>query len=273
MNENPLGRATEIPTKVAPEILYPIKRSTARDKSGIKEPFLFLGQDVWNCYELSWLDLNGKPVAATCRISYDCHSSAIVESKSLKLYLYSFNMERFTSTDQVAQTITRDLRLVIQSDSVEVVVYPLIQHTDLIASHTTGICIDELPATSTVYTPDAKLLFIDQEKVAVSELLYSNVFRSLCPVTAQPDWGTITVQYQGTRINHQSLLSYLISYRAHQGFHEDCCERIFTDILDQCAPHSLSVMCSFLRRGGIDINPIRSTPQCTPLSYMRTVRQ
>ena len=273
MNKILLGKNIGIPKKISPEILFPIKRSSARLHSAISEPLLFVGSDIWNCFELSWLDSSGKPVSAVCQISYDCNSINIIESKSLKLYLYSFNLSRFENPQQVENMIVDDLRKIVRSDSLTVSLFLEPHDPRLIPVSHQGMCIDGLVCSTIRYSPTPELLLTNLDSQVTSETLHSNIFRSLCPVTSQPDWATVTITYNGTQISHQGLLAYLISYRDHQGFHEDCCERIFSDILRRCAPQSLSVICNFLRRGGIDINPIRSTPNATPLLYQRTPRQ
>jgi 7-cyano-7-deazaguanine reductase len=273
MNKNPLGKKIDIPKQISPDLLFPIKRSIARLDSAIKEPDLFVGRDIWNCYELSWFDTSGKPISAVCQISYDCNSPCIVESKSLKLYLYSFNLSQFENSHQVESMITHDLSKIIGSDALTVSIFLDPNDPRLSALPHRGICIDDLVCSTVIYSPAPELLSINQNSEHVAEILHSNIFRSLCPVTSQPDWATVTISYQGAHISHQGLLAYLISYRNHQGYHEDCGERIFSDILKLCSPRSLSVVCNFLRRGGIDINPIRSTPNATPLVYQRIPRQ
>lgn len=273
MNEIPLGRATQYPTSYSPELLFSIARLENRERIGISASKLpFRGYDLWRAYELSWLDLHGKPVVATGEFIVPASSTNIIESKSLKLYLNSLNQTRIENIDKVSATLSKDLSLAAGS-TVVVQLAPL-QHSDGFNICTpAGICLDGLAVTIDSYTPNPQLLQVTAGQI-VEETLYSDLFRSNCPVTAQPDWGTAVIQYRGAAIDHESLLRYLVSFREHEGFHEDCTEQVFCDLQKQCQPQSLSVMIHFLRRGGLEINPVRSmAPMQVDFPPNRFVRQ
>lgn len=269
MSGNPLGLDQRIPIAYAPEVLFAIERSRAREQLGIADQLPFVGVDIWNCYELSWLQPDGRPVSCSGEIRYHCNSPNIVESKSLKLYLYSLNMTTFSSVSEVEALIARDLSQVLQTDLVEVSI-----HEDPIAvsSAENSECIDSSTFPGLAGDIDTSLLQAARD-AEVAETLVSRIFRSLCPVTAQPDWATVTIAYRGPKIEKGGLLGYLASYRNHQGFHEECCERIFIDVSRACLPSELTVICGFTRRGGIDINPIRSTRALIDTDYRRNSRQ
>ena len=246
----PLGRDSEYPHKYAPEVLCPIARSDSRASLGIAGPPPFAGVDVWNAWELSWLADNGHPKVAVAEIRVPAGSANLIESKSLKLYLGSFAMSRFADAAHVAKTISADLSQCAGA-AVEITLDP-----DVGIASLGGTCIDGLDADCDTWEVDAKLLAADQ-RVVVGECLHSHLLRSLCPVTAQPDAGSVEVRYQGPRIDPVSLLRYIASFREHRDFHEACVERMFVDIVKRCAPTRLSVYARYQRRGGIDINPYR----------------
>lgn len=253
----PLGKNSPGVESYAPTLLCPLSRQPGRAELGYVEPPLpFSGVDIWNLYELSWLNGKGLPQVAIGRLNVPCDSPNLVESKSLKLYLNSFNQSCFDSIETVAATIKADLGECLQAN-IGVQLYPLAELPGQIA--TTGVAgesLDNLDVTAEYYTPRPQLLKVGDQQVA--ERLYSNLFRSRCPVTGQPDWATIIIDYQGPLIERASLLQYLVSFRKHNGFHEQCVERIFVDINERCQPTTLSVYAAFLRRGGIDINPLRT---------------
>lgn len=220
-----------------------------------------VGHDLWRCYEVSWLDLNNKPVLTTLVLSYPSSSEFIVESKSLKIYLGSFNFMQFASSSELLQTVTHDLKNAIGCD--------INAYFDDVMSRGVlpGTCIDD---NMSIPDYNSGLMVLDN---TVTETLHSNLFRSLCPVTAQPDWASILIIYTGLQISRESLLSYILSFREHQSFHEECVETIYAEIIKQCAPANLFVQGFFTRRGGIDINPCRSSHVGYSLANLYLPRQ
>lgn len=250
-----LGKETISPQNYDPSCLYPIHRAAKRQEMGIDPHALpFKGYDYWNHYEVSWLNEKGKPIVAFAEIVYDCHSPFIIESKSLKLYFNSFNQFKFKSMEQVAQTAKKDLEAILET-SVSIMLHPL---SKLPAKNAfDGVCLDELDIACSVYHVDKNLLHTDN--TWVSETVYTDLLRSNCLITHQPDWGSVQIAYQGNQINHEDLLRYIVSYRKENEFGEPCVERIFIDILQQCQPKVLTVHGRYTRRGGLDINAYRST--------------
>lgn len=270
---NPLGNPTVYPASYDASLLFPIARSDNRIRLGIPDgPLPFRGYDAWRAYEVSWLDPGGKPVVAIGEFLVPASSPQMVESKSFKLYLNSLNQERFAELAQVQALMVRDVSQAAGA-AVLVQLYSLNAFADLQCTEPEGLCLDHLDLGVTVYQPDASLLKSSLQD-RVEESLYSNLFRSNCPVTAQPDWGTVSIKYSGPAIDHHALLRYLISYRHHNGFHEDCVEQIYTDLQQRCAPEQLSVAINFLRRGGLEINPVRtSAPASVDFPASRLLRQ
>lgn len=264
MPDNPLGQHTVYRDQYAPELLFGINRADSRGKISDKDEVLpMYGFDLWRAYELSWLDSSGKPVSALLEFTVDCHSPCIIESKSLKLYLNSLNQMRFTDREMARNLITRDLAGVLGLEP-QLELFDVDNHArQWQAGLPAGNSLDQQALEIQHYHPAAQLLSLvgSAKKEVITEHVYSNLFRSNCPVTGQPDWATVCISYQGQQINHQSLLAYLVSYRRHAGFHEECAERIFRDISKHCSPQELQVSLYFLRRGGIDINPVRSSTQ------------
>jgi 7-cyano-7-deazaguanine reductase len=249
--ENPLGKSTSYSEVFDPSLLYPIPRAQSRMQLGIKDNLPFAGVDRWTCYELSWLNRDGVPQVAIASIQYPANSPKIVESKSLKLFLGSMNFTRFDSVSDVTATIQKGLCGVLETDEVWVTILSPDRWSEYHLAQPFGESIDaEKPARD----GSSRLRSGDGE---VSETLYSNLLRSLCPVTSQPDWGTLIIRYRGRPLDRGSLLSYLIAHRSYQGFHEECCERIFCDLVTVCLPSELWVGCFYTRRGGVDINPER----------------
>ena len=253
----PLGRETDYPHKYAPEVLCPVARRASREPLGIVDPLPFSGVDTWNAWELTWLADNGKPRVATARIVVPAASPNLVESKSLKLYLGSFAMTRFRTAERMAETIAADLsecagaRVTVELDA------------DVTVGTLPGHCIDALDVECAAWDVDARLLEADASE-EVEEHLHTHLLRSLCPVTGQPDIGSVLVSYAGPRIDPASLLRYVVSFREHNDFHEACVERMFIDIEAQCRPRQLSIHALYQRRGGIDINPFRSSSNESP---------
>jgi 7-cyano-7-deazaguanine reductase len=270
-DDTPLGKSTETVSVYTPALLCPIARAAARADLGLVAAELpFTGVDSWNLYEVSWLNQSGVPQVAMGRLDVPCDSAYLIESKSLKLYLNSFNQSRFGSLDEVARRIEADLAARLDS-AVVLKLWSLGQAEQIIVRAMAGESLDVIDVTIEHYTPEPAHLSV-ADGPEVEERLYSDLFRSLCPVTGQPDWGSISIAYRGQTIDRVGLLKYLISFRDHNGFHEQCVERIFVDIQRHCRPQGLSVYARFLRRGGVDINPFRTNRDESPV-FERLLRQ
>jgi 7-cyano-7-deazaguanine reductase len=267
----PLGRVTPYPERYDARLLFRILRSEQRAALGLASTLPFSGFDDWNAYELSWLDERGKPQVGVAHIRIPCDSTALPESKSLKLYLGSLAHERFGCARVVADLIERDLEQACVS-AVSVAVVPAAQFGELAMQPLTGICIDDEAIEPDTFLLDPGFLSCTTREF-VEETLYSSLFRSTCPITGQPDYGDVIVRYEGRGIDRASLLRYLVSYRHHGAFHETCAENIFIDIMTRCSPARLTVHARFTRRGGLDINPFRSNFESTPFPLLRTPRQ
>lgn len=272
VHHSPLGKTTEYVAEYAPELLFPIPREPKWRELGIDPQALpFQGMDLWNCYELSWLNEKGKPVVAIGEFAIPAHSPCIIESKSFKLYLNSLNQTRFASREALAEVLARDLS-VAAGAAVAVRVRTLDEVAEEGVVRPAGECLDELDVAISHYgPPDAGLLACDRSQV-VSETLHSQLLKSNCPVTGQPDWGTLVIDYTGPRLDRAALLAYVVSLRMHGDFHEQCVERIYLDLKALLSPERLSVHARYVRRGGLDINPYRSTHPVTP-DNRRLVRQ
>lgn len=259
----PLGQAVAYPQHYDASILCPIPRSQGRE--GIEmngENLPFKGCDIWTAYELSWLNTKGKPLVALGELRVPACSPNMVESKSLKLYLNSFNQSQFDSADQVQQTIQRDLSELVGA-AVEFTIYDLAQQEGEALQALPGECIDDLDITVDDYAPNANMLKADQS-LMVEETLHSHLLKSNCRITSQPDWASVLIRYKGGAINREALLRYLISFRQHDEFHEPCVEKMYTDIWRVCQPEQLTVYARYTRRGGLDINPFRSNFEQAP---------
>lgn len=270
--DSPLGKQSEYTDTYTPSLLHSIERAAARSEFGLNtEALPFTGEDVWMCYELTWLGARGKPEVCAMRIKVPCNSPCIVESKSLKLYLGSLAQTRFANRAELLNTLNSDLGLAFRAP----VMLELIdlQQIPQIVAQPAGICLDRLDVKLDRYERDAGLLQLEAgEERMVKETLHTNLFRSLCPVTGQPDFATVVIRYLGRPITRASLLAYLVSFRNHQAFHEATIEQIYLDIQQRCRADQLSVAGRFLRRGGIDINPFRSNVD-EQLPLMRLPRQ
>lgn len=271
LNASPLGHRSDYKETYEPSLLFPIARSIKRDELGISAALPFKGYDLWTAYELSWLNLVGKPVVALANIIIPCESPNIIESKSLKLYLNSFNNTHFASEVDINSSLINDLSAVVGT-LVKVELFSVDQRLDLKSGQFSGIYLDELEVTCSEYSINPQLLQIHDEEV-LDLKVYSHLLKSNCLVTGQPDWGSIWINYSGPRIDESSLLQYLVSFRNHNEFHEQCVERIFSDILTYCRPKKLTVYARYTRRGGVDINPIRSTHFINPPLNQRLLRQ
>ncbi|MCH9756438.1 MAG: NADPH-dependent 7-cyano-7-deazaguanine reductase QueF [Gammaproteobacteria bacterium] len=253
-----LGQASLSDVSYNPKRLFAIPREPNRQALLLDSKALpFVGVDIWNHYEVSWLNHQGKPYVAMARIMYDCTSPYLIESKSLKLYFNSLNQTCFESLDVLKAHIKADLSASLETDVTIDIWSSKSWHERLVQSRFSGFCVDDLDVACSVYEVDATLLEVQEERVEA--VLCSDLLRSNCPVTNQPDWGSVQVCYKGPHILPESFLKYIVSYRNHQGFHEQCIEHIFVDILKHCHPESLTVYGRYTRRGGLDINPYRST--------------
>ena len=263
-----LGREVAYPRHYDASLLFPIPRAAARAGLGLGATLPFAGHDRWHAYELSWLDARGKPVVETATFLVPAASSHLVESKSLKLYLNSLNATRFDDGAHVRATIAADLSRAAGAPVDVAFGLPPFAVRD------EATCIDALEVDIDVHgPPDADLLAIAPGAGAASETLRSDLLKSNCPVTGQPDWAGIRIAYTGPRIDREGLLRYLVSFRDHAGFHEQCVERIFVDIMARCRPETLSVEARYTRRGGLDINPWRATPGTPAPRAARDPRQ
>ena len=254
---SPLGKVAAYRSDYAPELLFPIPRQGKRDELGLHGTLPFFGVDIWNAYELSWLNLRGKPQVAIARFTAPADSPNIVESKSLKLYLNSFNQTRLASPDALLTLLQQDLA---QGFGAPVHITLTLQDAfaGLKMGELDGLLLDRLDVDILQYTPQPSLLKAAVDEAPVEEKLVSHLLKSNCLVTGQPDWASVQIHYAGPQIEQESLLKYLIGFREHNEFHEQCVERIFVDILRQCAPQKLAVYARYTRRGGLDINPWRS---------------
>ena len=277
MSENPLGKSTSIPDQYCPQVLFPIPRQQARSELGLLAQALpFKGEDMWHAWEVSWLGSRGVPEVRVGCFRLPCTSPNLIESKSLKLYLNSLNQAQYPSSDHLTEVLRTDLSKVAGA-AVQVELLPLDSRA-LEISPLPGLSVDATSPTEARGQPDAGLLQTSSQPRSqpVEEVLHSQLLRSLCPVTAQPDWASVIVSYRGNKILPQSLLAYFLSYRQHQEFHEQCVERIFCDLQAACQPERLTVQALFTRRGGLDINPFRTTIDSTETGvadYRRCARQ
>lgn len=250
----PLGRHVEYPRQYDAALLCPISRARGRAALGIGELLPFVGVDRWHAYELSWLDRRGKPQVATATFEVPAESPNLIESKSFKLYLNSFNATRFPGADAVLACLRADLSRAAGAPVQAAFGLPPVDGSP------PGESIDAVEVAIDRYgPPDASLLAVATDTVVV-ETLSSALLKSNCPVTGQPDWARVTIAYRGPRLDRAALLRYLVSYRDHAEFHEQCVERIFTDLLAHARPQALSVEARYTRRGGLDINPWRALP-------------
>ncbi len=256
----PLGQASQYPDQYDPSLLFPIPRSENRAKLGIEanQALPFVGVDIWNAYELSWLNQRGKPQIALAEFQVPADSPNMIESKSFKLYLNSLNSARFESEDAVRERIIADLSAVAGS-KVSTRIHP----TEMVAKkgmqEMTGVLIDRLDIEiDPNLSADPGLLGVNDSFGPIEQCLVSHLLKSNCPVTGQPDWASVQIRYQGRPILEEGLLRYLIGFRQLGEFHEHCVETIFSDIKRQCKPEKLSVYARYTRRGGLDINPFRT---------------
>ena len=274
-DQSPLGKSSAYQSQYAPELLFPIARQQKRDELGLfadAGTMPFFGVDIWNAYELSWLNMRGKPQVAIATITVPADSPNIVESKSFKLYLNSFNQTRLAGPDALLALLRDDL-----SDGFGAPVHVTLTSPDAFGAikmgELNGVLLDRLDVEIDGYSPFPELLSADHENGQVEETLVSHLLKSNCLVTGQPDWGTVQIRYVGPQIDQEGLLKYLIGFREHNEFHEQCVERIFMDVLRQCKPTKLAVYARYTRRGGLDINPWRANFSTGKPPNLRGARQ
>ncbi|MBI3532632.1 MAG: NADPH-dependent 7-cyano-7-deazaguanine reductase QueF [Burkholderiales bacterium] len=273
-----LGKAVPYVDQYDATLLYPIARIAKREEIGVPATLPFLGADLWTAYELSWLNARGKPQVALAHITVPCETPNIVESKSFKLYLNSFNNTRFNDAAEVLTRIRADISEAVWRGSeakgtvgVKLIAPELFDREPI--HELDGLNLDRLEVECSQYTPAPELLTAAFDEQPVSEVLTSNLLKSNCLVTGQPDWASVQISYSGPQIDQEGLLKYIVSFRNHNEFHEQCVERIFMDVWTRCKPARLTVYARYTRRGGLDINPWRTShPQALPVN-VRTARQ
>ena len=280
-NNSLLGKAVGYADQYDVTLLFPIARAPKRAEIGLVSAPPFFGADMWTAFELSWLNLRGKPQVAIAHITVPCESPHIIESKSFKLYLNSFNNTRFADAPEVLARLRTDINealwrgATVQASAGVRLLGPELFDREPVYE-LDGLNLDRLDVECSRYTPAPDLLRTrapSENEGPVSEVLVSNLLKSNCLVTGQPDWASVQISYTGAQIEQEGLLQYLVSFRKHDEFHEQCVERIFMDIWRQCQPMKLTVYARYTRRGGLDINPFRTShPQPLPANT-RTARQ
>jgi 7-cyano-7-deazaguanine reductase len=268
--KSPLGQPGTHPDQYSAALLYAVPRAPQRAALGMGDSLPFTGVDVWTAYELTWLDTAGKPQVALATLEVPVDSPSIIESKSMKLYLGSFAQTRLGGMTEVAATVERDLARTCGA-RVGVTLRGASAFDLQSIRELAGNSIDDLRVACDVYDVEPALLSANGE--TVEETLTSRLFRSVCPVTAQPDIASLQISYRGPRIDREALLRYVVSYRCHAGFHEHCVERIFVDVAARCRTEQLTVLGRFTRRGGLDINPFRTNAGAAIPDNVRTARQ
>lgn len=270
-----LGQATQYPDQYDPSLLFPIPRAENRAKLGFKDSqaLPFVGVDIWNAFELSWLNKKGKPQIALAEFQIPADSPNMIESKSFKLYLNSLNNTHFADEHQLRELLIKDLSAVAGSK-----ITIRIQATEAVAKkgmqEMSGVLLDRLDIEVDPNLPaDPNLLGVNESFGPIEQCLVSHLLKSNCPVTGQPDWASVQIRYQGRPILEEGLLRYLIGFRQLGEFHEHCVETIFTDIKRQCKPEKLSVYARYTRRGGLDINPFRTDHNSPWPDNIRHARQ
>ena len=265
---SPLGKASAYVDQYDASLLFPFARAGKRAEIGISGAPPFLGADMWTAFELSWLNLRGKPQLALAHFTVPCETVNIIESKSFKLYLNSFNNSRFADADEVKARLRADLSEAVWRDDrhsgpppasigVRLLLPELFDREPV--HELDGLSLDRLDIACSHYTPAPELLQVTAGEAPVTEVLVSNLLKSNCLVTGQPDWASVQIRYSGVPIEQEGLLRYLVSFRNHNEFHEQCVERIFMDIWRRCQPTRLAVYARYTRRGGLDINPFRTS--------------
>ncbi len=276
--QSQLGKNSAYVDQYDASLLFPIPRAVKREELGIHGAPIFFGADLWTAFELSWLNLKGKPQVALAHITVPAESTHIIESKSFKLYLNSFNATRFVDVQAVRDCMREDLdqalwhggpiksrcgvKIILSDDFDKEPVHEL-----------DGLNLDRMDIECTQYQPAPELLSAQHDEAPVTETFVSHLLKSNCLVTGQPDWGSVQISYSGSQIDQAGLLQYIVSFRNHNEFHEQCVERIFMDIWTRCKPLKLSVYARYTRRGGLDINPWRTSHPQSPPPNIRTARQ
>ena len=276
--QSQLGKNSTYVDQYDASLLFPIPRAVKREELGIRSAPIFLGADLWTAFELSWLNLKGKPQVAIAHITVPAESTHIIESKSFKLYLNSFNATRFVDAQAVRDCMREDLDTalwhggqIMARCGVKII---LPEEFDKEPVHELdGLNLDRMDIECTHYQPAPELLRAQKDEAPVTETLVSHLLKSNCLVTGQPDWGSVQISYSGDQIDQAGLLQYIVSFRNHNEFHEQCVERIFMDIWTRCKPLKLSVYARYTRRGGLDINPWRTSHPQSPPPNIRTARQ
>ena len=284
--QSQLGKTSAYADQYDASLLFPIPRAGKRAEIGVAGAAPFFGADMWTAFELSWLGPRGKPQVALAHFTVPCETPNIIESKSFKLYLNSFNNTRFADVEAVKTRLRADLSEAVWRDTargpsgrgpapssigVKILLPELFDREPIYELD--GLSLDRLDVECTRYTPAPDLLSAVLDEPPVSEVLVSNLLKSNCLVTGQPDWGSVRIAYSGPQIDQEGLLQYIVSYRNHNEFHEQCVERIFMDIWTRCQPARLTVYARYTRRGGLDISPFRTShPQPVPAN-VRTARQ
>jgi 7-cyano-7-deazaguanine reductase len=276
--DSQLGKPVRYADQYDASLLFPIARSPKREEIGIAGAPPFFGADLWTAFELSWLNRRGKPQIAIAHFTVPCETPNIIESKSLKLYLGSYNATVFRSADEVRDRLRADLSEVLwrgapaQSSVGARLLLPEVFDREPV-HELDGLSLDRLDIECDRYTPAPELLTAAFDEPPVEEVLTSNLLKSNCLVTGQPDWGSVQIHYTGPQIEQGGLLRYLVSFRNHNEFHEQCVERIFMDIWRRCRPVRLAVYARYTRRGGLDINPLRTSHPMALPPNIRTARQ
>lgn len=276
--QSQLGKSSAYVDQYDPSLLFPIPRLVKREEIGAGSKPPFFGADLWTAFELSWLNLRGKPQVALVHFTIPCETPNLIESKSFKLYLNSFNNSRFADASEVLARLRTDLSEAAWrgSESKGSVGVQLLDFEKFDAQQVhelDGLLLDRLDVECMQYTPAPELLRANHDEAPVTETLVSNLLKSNCLVTGQPDWGSVQIQYSGPQIDQEGLLQYLVSFRNHNEFHEQCVERIFMDVWARCKPIKLSVYARYTRRGGLDINPFRTSHPGALPANVRTARQ
>jgi 7-cyano-7-deazaguanine reductase len=280
--QSQLGKASAYVDQYDASLLFPIARAGKRTEIGLTGALPFMGADMWTAFELSWLNLKGKPQVALAHVTVPCDTPNIVESKSFKLYLNSFNNTRLADADAVKTLLRTDLSEAVWRDPARSGPPPATVGVRLLlpdmfdrepVQELDGLNLDRLDIDCDRYTPAPELLRVLADESPVNEVLTSRLLKSNCLVTGQPDWGSVQISYSGAPIDQESLLQYLVSFRNHNEFHEQCVERIFMDIWRQCQPTRLAVYARYTRRGGLDINPFRTSYAQALPANIRTARQ
>jgi 7-cyano-7-deazaguanine reductase len=277
-HESLLGKPAAYADHYDASLLFPISRLPARTELGLHGTVPFFGADLWTAFELSWLTPRGKPQVAIAHITVPCETPNIVESKSFKLYLGSFTNTGFATADEVRDRIRADVSEAVwrgapspSSVGVRIVMPDVFDREPV--HELDGVNLDRLDIECTQYTPDPGLLSAALNEKPVDEVLTSNLLKSNCLVTGQPDWGSVQIRYSGPQIDQGGLLKYIVSFRNHNEFHEQCVERMFMDIRNRCKPTRLAVYARYTRRGGLDINPFRTSHPSAVPANIRTARQ